>query len=153
MKKETKIRNSFVNGAISPESIAKSIASHSTKKQIGGHAIFLGQVRADEIAGKQVKAIEFTAYKEMAEQKIAEIREAIFARYDLICMHVYHSVGTVKTGEICFFVFTSSAHRKPAQLACEELVERFKSEVQVWGKEILEDNSYQWKENKIERNG
>lgn len=147
MKKELKIRNSFVEGPISSEKIAESIAAHQHKTQIGGHSIFLGQVRADEKDGKQVQSIEFTAYPEIAEQKIAEIREDIFARHDLVCMHIYHSVGTVKTGEICFFVFTSSRHRKPAQLACDELVERFKAEVHIWGKEILEDDSYQWKEN------
>ena len=148
MNKEIKIKNSFVDGAISPEKIANSIAAHQRKTRIGGHSIFLGQVRADEINGKQVQSIEFTAYKEVAEQKIAEIREDIFAKYDLICMHIYHSVGIVKTGEICFFVFTSSRHRKPAQQACNEVVERFKAEVHIWGKEIFEDNSYQWKENK-----
>lgn len=149
MKKEPKIRNSFVEGAISPEKVAQSISAHQHKSNIGGHSIFLGQVRRDEIDGKSVQAIEFTAYKEIAEQKIAEIREAIFAKYDLTCMHIYHSVGTIAAGELCFFVFTSSKHRKPAQQACDELVERFKAEVQIWGKEIFEDNSYQWKENKI----
>lgn len=149
MKKELKIRNSFVEGAILPEKIAASIASHQQKTEIGGHSIFLGQVRADEKDGKKVEAIEFTAYPEIAEQKIAEIREDIFTRYDLICMHVYHSLGRVKAGEVCIFVFTSSRHRKPAQQACDELVERFKTEIHIWGKEIFEDGSCQWKENKI----
>lgn len=145
--KELKLKNSFVEGAISPEKIANSIASHQQKTNIGGHAIFLGQVRADEIDGKTVSAIEFTAYKELAEQKIAEIREEIFEKYPLSCMHIYHSLGIIKVGEICLFVFTSSKHRKPAQEACSELVERIKAEVPIWGKELFEDNTHQWKEN------
>lgn len=145
--KELKLKNSFVEGAISPEKIANSIASHQQKTNIGGHAIFLGQVRADEIDGKTVSAIEFTAYKELAEQKIAEIREEIFEKYLLSCMHIYHSLGIIKVGEICLFVFTSSKHRKPAQEACSELVERIKAEVPIWGKELFEDNTHQWKEN------
>lgn len=145
--KELKLKNSFVAGAISPEKIANSIASHQQKTNIGGHAIFLGQVRADEIDGKTVSAIEFTAYKELAEQKIAEIREEIFEKYPLSCMHIYHSLGIIKVGEICLFVFTSSKHRKPAQEACSELVERIKAEVPIWGKELFEDNTHQWKEN------
>lgn len=145
--KELKLKNSFVEGAISPEKIANSIASHQQKTNIGGHAIFLGQVRADEIDGKTASAIEFTAYKELAEQKIAEIREEIFEKYPLSCMHIYHSLGIIKVGEICLFVFTSSKHRKPAQEACSELVERIKAEVPIWGKELFEDNTHQWKEN------
>lgn len=145
--KEIKLKNSFIDGAISPEKIAISIAHHQHKTNIGGHSIFLGQVRADEIDGKTVKAIEFSAYKELAEQKIAEIREAIFQKYPLICMHIYHSLGVINAGEICLFVFTSSKHRKPAQNACDELVERIKSEVPIWGKEIFADETHQWKEN------
>lgn len=62
-------------------------------------------------------------------------------------MHVYHSLGRVAVGEISLFVFTSSKHRKAAIAACEETVERLKAELPVWGKEVFEDDSYQWKEN------
>ncbi|WP_373496190.1 molybdenum cofactor biosynthesis protein MoaE [Aquiflexum sp.] len=140
-------KNIFVSGAISPDKIAKSIANHSTKTDIGGHSIFLGQVRADEKEEGKVTAIEYTAYEEMASEKAFEIREAIFAKYPLSCMHIYHSLGEVKAGEICLFVFTSSKHRKAAIDACEELVERIKKEVPVWGKEILENEKTVWKEN------
>ena len=104
-------------------------------------------MRADEIGGKKVTAIEYTTYEEMALEKMNEIREDIFAKYPLTCMHVYHSLGIVKEGEICLFVFTSSAHRKPAIDACSECVESIKAELPVWGKEFFEDDSHQWKVN------
>lgn len=138
----------FVEGPISPEKIANSIANHQVKTNIGAHDIFLGQVRADEIDGKTVSAIDYSAHEEMAENIFYEIREAAFEKYDLTCMHIYHSLGLVKAGEICLFVFTSSAHRKDAIEACNYLVEEIKAKVPVFGKEILEDNSYVWKENK-----
>lgn len=142
------VKNIFVEGPILPNLISDSIAKHATKTNIGGHSIFLGQVRADEIEGKKVDAIEYTSHVEMALEKMHEIREAIFAKYPLTCMHIYHSVGLVKKGEICLFVFTSSAHRKPAIEACTECVERIKAELPIWGKEIFEGDGYQWKENK-----
>lgn len=142
-----KPKNIFVDGPISPEKIAKSIQNHSSKTNIGAHSIFLGQVRADEKDGSVVSAIEYTAYEEMALQKAFEIREAIFEKYNLTCMHIYHSLGEVKTGEICLFVFTSSKHRKMAIDACEELVERIKNELPVWGKELLENSDENWKVN------
>ena len=80
-------------------------------------------------------------------QKAFEIREAVFAKYPLTCMHIYHSLGEVKVGEICLFVFTSSKHRKAAIEACSELVERIKAELPVWGKEILDSEEHVWKKN------
>jgi len=142
------IKNIFADGAISPTFIAQSIANHSSKKDIGAHSIFLGQVRADLIEEKTVAAIEYTAYEDLALQKMHELREQIFQKYDLTCMHVHHSLGEVKAGEICLFVFTSSKHRKIAIDACEEVVERIKAELPVWGKEIFEDETHQWKANK-----
>lgn len=142
------IKNIFQEGPVAAQFIAESIAKHATKTNIGGHNIFLGQVRADEIDGNIVAAIEYTSHVEMALEKMHEIREAIFAKYPLTCMHIHHSLGVVKAGEICLFVFTSSAHRKAAIDACTECVERIKAELPIWGKELFEGEGYQWKENK-----
>jgi molybdopterin synthase catalytic subunit len=140
-------KNIFVSGAIASSFISDSIQKHGVKTDIGGHSIFLGQVRADVIDGKKVTAIQYTAYEDMANEKMHTIREAIFEKYSLTCMHVYHSLGKIAAGEICLFVFTSSAHRKAAMDACEETVERLKAELPVWGKEIFEDQTHQWKIN------
>ena len=146
---EKKLKNIFVEGAITPSFIADSIAKHSSKKDIGGHSIFLGQVRNNNIDEKEVEAIEYTTYQDMALEKMHQIREELFEKYELTCMHVHHSLGKVVAGEICLFVFTSSRHRKAAIDACNELVERIKAELPVWGKEIFKDSSYQWKTNQI----
>ena len=146
--KESKSKKIFVQGPIASSFIADSIQKHSSKTGIGGHSIFLGQVRADIIDEKQVSSIEYTTYEEMAIEKMHTIREDIFAKYPLTCMHVYHSLGKIASGEICLFVFTSSAHRKAAIDACEETVERLKAELPIWGKELFEDETYKWKENK-----
>lgn len=145
---ERKFKNIFIHGPIAASFIGDSIQKHSSKTEIGGHSIFLGQVRADMIDEKKVSAIEYTSYEEMALEKMHSIREKIFSKYDLTCMHVYHSLGKVAAGEICLFVFTSSAHRKVAFDACNETVERIKAELPVWGKELFTNETYQWKENK-----
>ena len=143
----TKPKNVFKEGAISTEFIAKSIANHQTKTNIGAHNIFLGQVRADVIEGKTVSAIDYTAYEDMANQKFHEIREATFAKFNLTCMHIYHSLGTVNVGEICLFVFVSSPRRKVVFEALEYVVEEIKAKVPVFGKEVFEDSTHQWKKN------
>jgi molybdopterin synthase catalytic subunit len=146
--REKKLINIFTNGAVPAQFIAESIQKHQSKTSIGAHNIFLGQVRADQIGEEQVIGINYTAYEEMALEKMYEIREAIFEKYELTCLHVHHSLGLVAAGEICLFVFTSSAHRKAAIEACNELVERIKAELPIWGKEILTNETHQWKENK-----
>lgn len=145
--KDNKPKNVFKEGAISSDFIANSIAKHQSKTSIGAHNIFLGQVRADEIDGKTIKAIEYTAYQDMANQKFHDIREATFEKFNLTCMHIYHSIGTVNAGEICLFVFVSSPKRKEVFKALEYVVEEIKAHVPVFGKELFEDNSHQWKVN------
>jgi molybdopterin synthase catalytic subunit len=141
------IKNIFVKGAISSTFIGEKIAAHQVKTGIGGHSIFLGQVRADKLDNKQVIAVDYTSYEHMAIEKMAEIREDIIQKYALTCMHVYHSLGLIRSGEICLFVFTSAPHRKSAIEACSETVERLKADLPIWGKEIFEDDSFQWKIN------
>ncbi|MBV6642151.1 MAG: molybdenum cofactor biosynthesis protein MoaE [Cyclobacteriaceae bacterium] len=147
MEKKREPKKIFIQGAIPVEKIANSIANHQHKTSIGAHDIFLGQVRADEIDGKTVSHIEYTAYEEMAEKVVHEIREKAFQKFDLTCAHIYHSLGQVKTGELCFFVFTSSAHRKMAFEATRFIVEEIKANAPIYGKEIFEDASSQWKQN------
>lgn len=142
-----KIKNIFVEGAISPSKIAESIAHHQSKTEIGAHNIFLGQVRADQIDKKKVSAIEYTAQIDIANQVCHEIREAAFSKYDLSCMHIYHSLGKVYSGEICFFVFVSSPHRTPVFDSLTEIVNDIKAKLPIFGKEFFEDQSHQWKVN------
>ena len=143
---ERKVKSIFIQGPISPAFIAESLLHHSRKKNIGAHSMFMGQVRNDQINDREVTGIEYTAYEDMANETMHQIREDIFANYPLTCLHVHHSLGHVAAGEISLFVFTSSAHRAAAIEACSVLVERIKKEVPIWGKEILDDGTGKWKQ-------
>jgi len=140
--------NIFVEGAISPEKIGNSIAQHQSKLGIGAHDIFLGQVRADIINNKKVSAIVFTAQEEMANEVCYQIKESAFEKFNLHCAHIYHSLGKVNAGELCIFVFVSATHRPAVFEAIQFIVDEIKSKAPIFGKELFEDNTYQWKENK-----
>ena len=146
--KNDKVKNVFKEGAISSAFIGEAIAKHQSKTQIGAHNIFLGQVRQDKIDDKFVIAIDYTAYEEMANLKFHEIKEATFSKFNITCMHIYHSKGIVNVGEICLFVFVSAPHRQVVFDALNYVVEEIKAQVPVFGKEVFEDSSYQWKVNK-----
>lgn len=139
----------FVNGPISPQFVADSIAKHQTQTSIGAHAIFLGQIRSDQKEDGVVSGIEYSAYEDMANEAFHTIREAAFAKFELTCLHIYHSLGLVPVGEISLFVFVSSPHRRAAFEASEFIVEEIKSKVPVFGKELIGANgAFHWKENK-----
>lgn len=143
------MKNVFIKGAITTEFIAESIAKHQTKHNIGAHNIFLGQVRADVIKNKTVAGIDFTCYEDMAHPILEDIREKAFKTFNLTCLHIYHSLGEIKAGEICFFVFVSAKHSKEVYDATEYLVNIVKKKVPLFGKEIFEDDSHQWKVNSL----
>lgn len=139
--------NIFNEGPIAPATIAAYLQQYGTDHTIGAYACFAGQVRADMLNGIPVHAIEYTTYREMAEASMQEITTAIQQHYALSAVEVLHSIGRVEAGAICLFVLTAAPHRKAAMQACDALVERIKAELPVWGKELLEEDNYQWKVN------
>ena len=142
------MKNFFLNGPISPDFISNSIYKHQIKHNIGAHNIFLGQVRKDTIKSNVVCGIEYSAYEEMANKKITDIRESTFEKFDLTCLHIYHSLGFVEVGQIGFFVFVSSSRRKNVYDATKFIVDMIKNTVPIFGKEIFENKEYNWKVNK-----
>ncbi len=150
--KTHKTRDIFTEGPITPAFIAESIAKHATRHDIGAHEIFLGQIRADTGRGdgsiaRTVTAIEYTAYRDMANEQMVPIREEAFARWPITCLHVHHSQGIIKAGELCFFVFASSAHRSAAREAVAYVTDEVKKRLPIFGKEILKDGEHVWKKN------
>lgn len=137
----------FVNGPISPSTIAEHIQQHSIDKRIGACQFFLGQVRDDKVDGEPVQAIEYTAYKSMAGKTYGEIRQQIFDAYPIRGLHVLHSIGTVKAGQTSLFVLVTAEHRKEAINACRDTIQLIKEKLPVWGKELFNDGDYIWKEN------
>ncbi len=147
-EKSHRKRDIFVEGAIPPSFVAESIAKHATRTDIGGHEIFLGQVRADVIDGRHVESIEYTAYRDMVNEQMTVIREEAFARWpQMTCLHVHHSQGVIKAGELCFMVFASAPHRQQAREAVAFVTDEVKKRLPIFGKEILSDHTHIWKTN------
>lgn len=142
-------REVFVQGAIAPSFIGDSIARHSSRSDIGGHEIFLGQVRADVVDGRTVEAIEFTTYRDMANEQMTVIREEAFARWpEMTCLHVHHSLGMIKAGELCFMVFASAPHRRQAREAVAYVTDEVKKRLPIFGRELFTGGGHAWKENR-----
>ena len=141
------MKNIFKNGAISPQFISESIEKHQSKIKIGAHQTFMGQIRQDQHKQQTVAAISYSAQEEMCNVLAEKLREEMITKYDLSCIHIYHSIGRVNVGELCFFVFLSGRHRSNTFKAIEECVNRIKAELPIFGKQIYQDESHSWKVN------
>lgn len=147
-EKKHKVRDIFVEGPIDPQFVSTSLAKHATRLDIGAHELFLGQVRADDKGGQAVEAIDYTAYRDMALERMTDIREEAFAKWpSMTCLHVHHSLGRIPAGQLCFFVFASAPHRQAAREAVAWVVDRIKADLPIFGKELLSDLGHTWKRN------
>lgn len=142
--------NILVNGPITQSEISSLISSIGNKIDAGGHSIFIGQVRADIIKGKRVRAIEYSAYENMVKKEADGIKKQIASEFnDVKSIDILHSAGIVLAGEISLFVIISAGHRNHAIQACSKLVEMIKERLPIWKKEIFEDNTHEWKQEKL----
>lgn len=136
----------LTEGPVSQEIILKQIEKMNGRTDAGGHSIFLGQVRADTVNGKTVKAIEYSAYIELVNVAAEKISKTLLSEFtDVKSIDIIHSTGRVNSGEISLLVTVSAGHRLHAIQACSKAVELIKENLPVWKKEIYEDDSHKWK--------
>lgn len=141
--------NYLIEGPITSFILSPYLESLTFRTDTGGHSFFLGQVRADLFNGKKVIAIEYSAYESMVKAEADSIKSRILSEFnDVKSITIIHSTGLVKAGEISLAVIISAGHRQQAIQACSMTVELIKQKLPVWKKEIFEDHSHSWKENK-----
>ena len=138
----------LTEGPVNQKDIARFIKKMSNNSNTGGHSIFLGQVRRDEVNGRKVRAIEYSSYESMVKAEAVRIKEILFSEFDDVkSIDIIHSTGIVEAGGISLLVFVSAGHRHQAIEACRKSVELIKEKFPVWKKEIFEDNTHEWRKN------
>jgi molybdopterin synthase catalytic subunit len=148
MKKHIIMGQYLINSPIFPDIISTHLAKVGSRKDTGGHSVFLGQVRNDILGGKRVAAIDYSAYEPMLNGEADKIVDEIKKEFnDVISVVILHSTGIVKAGEVSLMVIVSAGHRDHATRACSQAVELIKERLPVWKKEIFEDDSHRWREN------
>jgi len=144
------VKNYLINGPVTLNEISLHLNRMGEMTDVGGHSVFIGQVRADIINGKRVEAIEYSAYESMVKTEADLIKEAVLTEFsDARSVDIVHSTGIVKAGEISLFVLVSAGHRQHAIQACTKTVELIKEKLPVWKREIFNDNTYNWKQNNL----
>jgi MoaE-MoaD fusion protein len=85
---------------------------------------------------RDVERLDYEAYAEMAEAKIAAIAEQAVARHGLCAAAVEHRVGEVPLSEPSVAVAVSAPHRGEAFAGAREIIDGVKAEAPIWKKEV-----------------
>ena len=115
------------------EAVRRLVADPST----GATVVFCGTTR-------EVPALEYEAYAEMAEEKIRELAEIVVAEHGLAAIACAHRTGTVELMEPSICIAASAAHRAEAFEGARALLDAVKSQAPVWKKEHPEDGPPEW---------
>ena len=125
-----------------PIDVGKLLASVKDDSA-GATALFLGTVR-DHNDGYTVSGIYYEAYIRMAEEAMAKIEAESVKKWNLKKISTAHRIGNLKIGEVSVAIAVSSEHRAEAFEAGRYAIDRIKSEVPIWKKEIISGKGGMW---------
>ena len=108
----------------------------------GSIVLFSGIVRPEE-GGRRISSLHYEHYPGMAERTITVIVAEAMKNFDIRDAVVIHRTGDVPAGEISVVVAVSSERRKEGFRACEEIIDRLKTTVPIWKKDIGEVTQWQ----------
>ncbi|MGN6615132.1 MAG: molybdenum cofactor biosynthesis protein MoaE [Candidatus Nitrosocosmicus sp.] len=111
----------------------------------GAIVSFIGTVRNHSTNGI-VKGIYYEAYLGMAEEKIKDIEKIAKEKWKINKIKIIHRIGELKIGEKSIVIIVSAYHSKDAFEACKFILNRIKSVVPIWKRELLEDGNIKWME-------
>ena len=94
---------------------------------------------------RDVDRLEYEAYREMAEDRIAAIVAEAIDRHGLEAAAAEHRIGSVPLEQASVIVATSAAHRGEAFAGAREIIDRIKAEAPIWKKEV-EGGEERWVE-------
>ena len=111
----------------------------------GGTVVFLGTVRRSADDG-DIAAIEYSAYREMAEPELGRIVAEALAQWPGARIVLQHRLGVVPTGEASLVIATSAPHRADAYAASRFVIEETKRRAPIWKKERFASGATRWVE-------
>jgi molybdopterin synthase catalytic subunit len=121
---------------------AAELASLVRSDADGAICVFLGVARKYS-RGREVVHLEYEAYPEMAEKKMAEVGQEIREKFGAERVAIFHRTGVLEIGEASVAVAVATPHRGEAFAACQYAIDRLKQTVPIWKKEVWADGQ-QW---------
>jgi molybdopterin synthase catalytic subunit len=130
--------------ALTHEEIDYTTLTESVRSPISGAVVlFLGTVR-ELTAGRRTVALDYEAYPQMAEAKLAELERRARERWPIDGVAIVHRLGRLELGDVSVAVAVSCPHRQQAFEAGKFLIDELKVTVPVWKKENWSDGTTEW---------
>jgi molybdopterin synthase catalytic subunit len=131
-------------GEINLEQVTGQIRKNRDSRKAGALVTFVGIVREDPVGASEgkVEYLEYEAFKELAVQKLQELRADLVKREGIVDVSIHHVVDRLRVGEDSLIVAVLGTHRGFVFPVLQEAVERVKQEVPIWKKEFTSDQAY-----------
>jgi molybdopterin converting factor subunit 1 len=128
-----------VHARVTSEALSLDEISRSVVRDGAGAVVsFQGVTR-------EVERLDYEAYGEMAEERIAAILAECVRTHGLEAAAAEHRIGAVPLGEPSVIVAVSAAHRGEAFAGAREAIDRIKAEAPIWKREV-EGGESRWVE-------
>lgn len=133
------MRTAIVDRPIDAAAVLDEVASSRN----GATVLFLGTVR-DTNDGAMVTALDYSAYREMAERELAEIAAEASRRFETADVVVEHRLGSLALGDTSVAIAVAHPHRGAAYEASRYVIEELKRRLPIWKREHYADGRAEW---------
>lgn len=128
--------------AVGPEPLAvDELLGRVADPRAGAVVTFSGVTR-------EVEALDYEAYEEMALREMEEIVAAAIGAHGLCAAAAAHRTGRVPLGEASVVVAASAPHRGEAFAGAREIIDRLKERATIWKAEV-EGGERRWVEGEL----
>ena len=135
-----RVHASLTTAPLVPDELLRFVAD----REAGGVACFVGTVR-DHHEGDAVTGLTYEVWPERSAAALRRVAEEVAAAHPTVrALAVEHRHGALAVGEHAIVAAASAPHRRPAQEAVADLVERVKAEVPIWKREELAAGGHRW---------
>lgn len=126
-----------VERALDPAHLYRSVQDQTA----GAAVLFSGVVRNHAPGRTGITHLEYEAYTEQVESKIATICAEARERWDITHLAVEHRLGKVDVGDESVVVAVSSSHRAEAFAAARYVIDELKQRAPIWKKEFAAEGA------------
>jgi MoaE-MoaD fusion protein len=102
---------------------------------VGAMVVFWGIVR-DREDGQPITALDYTAYREMAEYQFRKLIAEARRRWPVRRLRIVHRLGVIPVGEASLLVRVEAAHRGEAFAAAQFVIDELKQTVPIWKRAV-----------------
>ncbi|MGI9118565.1 MAG: molybdenum cofactor biosynthesis protein MoaE [Acidimicrobiales bacterium] len=116
------------------------VVEWAIRPDCGAVVLFTGTVRDHEEDRPVVSSLEYEAYTEQVEPRLAAVAEEARGRWPTAGrLALLHRIGLLRLGEVSVVVAAAAPHREEAFSAARFCIDTLKSTVPIWKRETWED--------------